>query len=234
MENKIKADVENYSSEIIDSLQIFHLLHGDLNLSLKYLLKVQEFEINKLAFKSLIIDTVSCIEEFDIFVKLLYNTKVNVRNSNNFLLLSSYSRKLLNKNKQGLRLLRNSIYAHNYRDKKNNFIDPLKLIAVSYKESPILIEEIILLAEICLLIIDLAQDSFFYNDGLAHSNLVETFYDFKKIFPVIEAKEKMVPSNYMDTLKKDIYLMKDSLKASDDNYLNIASKVKCRIISGNL
>lgn len=222
--------MEYYSDNITKSLKIFFLLKNDIHDSITLLEENQPHSVQRLAFKSLYIDLCSFVDELNAFVSILYSEPFDdYKSVNNFLILSHQSKKLLNKNDKFISKLRNTIFAHNYRDKSNDFVDPLASLIPNHDDAPVLASELKFLGKVAILIGSLAVQCFNFNSEIALAYFRKSSEQFGQLFPIIEKKKTTLERLSIKQLKKEIYLLQDTLKSHEDNYNIVSKKIKCKI-----
>lgn len=222
--------MEKYSDTIIQSLKIFFLLKDDIRNSINILDEDKNPVVQRLAFKSLYIDLHSFIDELNHFISILDKEPFDSYKSvNEFLLLSHQGKRLLHKNKDSINKFRNTIFAHNYRDLPNNFVDPSLLILDNYKNSPVLVRELKFLGEVAILIGSLAVECFHFNSEIALAEIKNSYEYLDQFYPLIETRKSKFQNSTIEQLVKEIYLLRDALNSHEDNYDIISKKIRCKI-----
>ena len=224
--------MEKYSDTIIQSLKVFFLLKDDIRNSINILDEDKNPVVQRLAFKSLYIDLHSFIDELNHFDSILKTESFDTyKNVNEFLILSHQGKKLLHKNKDSINKLRNTIFAHNYRDlsKEKKFIDPSLLIVDNYKNTPVLVDELKFLGEVAILIGSLAVECFQFNSEIALAEIKNPYEYLDKFYPLIEYGKSKFQKLTIEEFVKEIYLLRDALNSHQDNYDIISRKIKCKI-----
>jgi hypothetical protein len=221
---------DEYFDKLVESINVFTLLRDGLLRSLKYIQNTND-KIRGLAFRTMYIDINSFIDELAIFEGIIYNVeRENYKFANNFLLLTHELRKFLKRYKKQIKLFRNSVYAHNYRDKKNKYTDPLELLMIYHQDTPIFYTEIQSLGEMCVLIVAIIKEQFSNNERVSYFYMQRINQEFKLQVGKIEAKSSIVPDGFLEKFQKDVFEKKDFLKGNEENYLILSKKLKCKIL----
>ncbi len=227
---------DNYSWKLVDSLKIFFLLNRDVQLSAQLLYIKGSDAANHIGFKSVYINACSFIDELEIFMAALRTESFDdLRDVNRFLLASYKVRKILNKKRDILKAMRNTLFAHNYRDDKNGkgFADPSAMLLFNFEKAPILRHELQYLGNLIGLIVSLALQSFHFNSDLAFSDLVNSTREYYRLYPAVEKAKMKFAEVSMDVLERDIYQIRDTLKSHDDNFEMMSKKLQCAIRIGD-
>lgn len=223
--------MDKYSEKIVDSLKVFFLLEEQIKDSLSFL-HDKDYKIGKMALRTLYIDLCAFIDELEIFIRHMYEESGNHKCKNNFILLTARPRKLLNKNDDSITYLRNTLFAHNFRRKsKGPVAIPWEELLLKYESAPVLANEMQILGEVAVLVIDEARKSFFRNEQSSFNDLWNSYEYCSSKFSQMKPKAPQVPENYIELLKKDMYLIKDALICHPDNYNIIAKKLGCSLVS---
>lgn len=218
-------------SELTQSFIVISLLSGDIKTSMDLLHNRDNNSSYMSGVKCLYIDISSFIEEL-IRIESLFNMKnddLDVNQINSFLLQTYNARKVLKKTFNKFKKLRNQIYAHGYRIKKGGgFVNPLDLLMGNYETAPISNKQIAIFAEICLMIADILQDCFRFEDNKAYSYMKLSLMKFEMELQT-KNEHEILPQDFASNLIRDANTIKDALR-NNDNYQIIARRLKCTLV----
>ncbi len=222
--------MDDYSQKTVEALKILDLISGNVASGIS-LLEENNAVFRSLAVKSIYIDACSFLDEINMLTSILQKEIfLDYTNVNRFLLLSHKSRKILNQKGKILSNLRNTIFAHNYRDKSKSYVDPLACAFDYPKGAPLFNDELNFISEIIFIINSLAQECFSFNSDIAYSETKASIKAFtEEIFPLIKELKSENLVEDIHQIRQDISQIKDSLTNSSDNYKIIAKKLKCKI-----
>ncbi len=216
-----------------ETLSILYLIGRNIKDNISVLEEISFKPAQRLSFKCLYIDIHSFMDEMEELYQILHlDDNIDIKIIDHFLLVSFNTKKFINKHKESLGTFRNTIYAHNYRNKKKIFVEPNKKILQEFEKSPVLLNEMLSIAEACLLLEKLAHNCFKRDDRIAFNNLEKAKREFDEQLPqILQKKQTWHYKELITSLQKEVYEIEDSLKSNYENYKLIALKLKCNLKS---